>query len=322
MDIKYAMNAPLQGAGSAADARSGPLCETHEELAACLQDFDPPISLVEPSRQTTPLVFSSPHSGRRYPEAFLAASPLDRLSIRRSEDAYVDEIFSPMPALGAPLLCAEFPRAFCDVNREAFELDPAMFAGELPAFTRSDTVRVANGLGTIARVVADGAEIYRHKLTFEDARARIDQLYRPYHEALNTLLERTKAQFGHAILVDCHSMPSRAAQGSRPRRAPPPDIVLGDRFGASCDQRLTDALEKALTEEGFNVARNDPFAGGFCTEYYGQPHTGIHAIQIEVKRDLYMNEKSMRRHSGLEKLKQRLKPLVEALSLLDMSKQK
>ncbi|TNE56522.1 MAG: N-formylglutamate amidohydrolase [Alphaproteobacteria bacterium] len=319
MDQKNAIKPPRPQGLPSATASPSFAPDTSPDLIACLSEFDPPVTLVEPRRQTTPLVFSSPHSGRQYPEAFLAASSLDALDIRRSEDAYVDEIFSPMPAMGAPLLCAEFPRAFCDVNREAFELDPAMFAEDLPDFARSDSLRVANGLGTIARVVADGAEIYRHKLTFEDARARIDHLYRPYHDTLRGLLERTKAQFGHAILIDCHSMPSRAARGSHRRLDPGPDIVIGDRFGTACDRRIIDTIEKALTEEGFKVARNDPFAGGFCTEYYGQPHTGVHAVQIEISRGLYMNEKSMHRHDGLEHLKHQLQVIVRSLSSIELT---
>lgn len=283
------------------------------DLISCLTEFDPPITIVEPAHQTSPLVFSSPHSGRRYPQAFLKASNLNEISIRRSEDAFVDEIFSDMPSLGAPLLCAEFPRAFCDVNREAFELDPAMFTCALPEFANSSSLRVASGLGTIARVVADGEEIYRRKLTFADAQARVEKLYRPYHRALNSLLEKTKDQFGFAILVDCHSMPSKPSLARTRAKRDAHDIVLGDRFGTSCHAGVINGIERALRNQGLKVAKNDPFAGGFCTEYYGQPFTDIHAVQIEINRDLYMIESNLTRTKGLESLRQKLTSIIEAL---------
>jgi len=293
--------------------------EHRDPLLACLDEFNPPFTMVEPAVQSLPVVFSSPHSGRNYPSALLAASSLDDKTIRRSEDSFVDELFASAPALGAPLLCAEFPRVFCDVNREAFELDPAMFKDALPHYANSKSTRVASGLGTIARLVADGVEIYRHKLHWGEAEARIARLYHPYHEALEGLLRNTKARFGSALLIDCHSMPSKFAATRFNTAACDADIVLGDRFGHACAAPIVDHLERALTRQGLTVRRNAPFAGGFCTEHYGCPDTGIHAVQVEINRSLYMDEKNLSRHEGLEALRGNLSEVIEGLRQLDPS---
>ena len=192
-------------------------------------EAEPPFRLAAPGEQTVPLVFASAHSGRRYPEAFLAAARLDRFAVRRSEDSFVDELFAAAPAHGAPLLAATFPRAYCDANREAWELDPAMFDEALPAWVNTASPRVGAGLGTIARVVATGEPIYRGKLRFADAEARVRGLWQPFHDALRGLIETTRARFGRCLLIDCHSMPSAAPQ---PRGAV--DAILGDAHGTSC----------------------------------------------------------------------------------------
>lgn len=293
--------------------------EAQHPLLACLDEFDPPFTIVEPALQSLPVVFSSPHSGRNYPDALLAASSLDDKTIRRSEDSFVDELFAGAPTLGAPLLCAEFPRVFCDVNREAFELDPTMFSDPLPPYANSKSIRVANGLGTIARLVADGVEIYHHKLRWGEVEARIARLYHPYHEALGSLLQTTKDRFGGALLIDCHSMPSKFATDRFSVAAYDADIVLGDRFGHSCARQIVDHIEDALTRRGLKVTHNAPFAGGFCTEHYGQPDTGIHAVQIEINRALYMDEKNLSRHQGLETLRDRFSSVIEGLRDLSLA---
>jgi N-formylglutamate deformylase len=240
-----------------------------------------------PARRLGPVVCNSPHSGRSYPESFLAQSQLDLVTLRRSEDTFVDELFADAVSLGAPLMRAHFPRSFLDVNREPYELDPRMFEGRLPAFANTRSLRVAGGLGTIARVVGDGREIYDQKLPVDQALARIEQFYKPYHRALRDLTVDVRTQFGLAVLLDCHSMPSNASgKDERPRA----DIVLGDRYGTSCAPGITDVIDEALREQGYAVLRNRPYAGGFITEHYGDPASGLHAVQIEINRALYMRE--------------------------------
>jgi N-formylglutamate amidohydrolase len=262
-------------------------------------DVAPPFQVVEPPDQRLPFVFNSPHSGRLYPKAFLAASRLDETAIRRSEDTYVDELFRPAVALGAPLLHAHFPRSWLDVNREPYELDPAMFAGKLPAYANIRSIRVAGGLGTIARIVSDSEEIYAAPLAVDDALNRIDLVYAPYHQTLRRLLARTHVRFGFAVLIDCHSMPS-TVRGGHPRGRP--DFVVGDRYGASCAPGLTETAIAALTDLGYSVSRNKPYAGGFITEHYGRPARRLHALQIEVNRALYLNETTLAKSSGFSRL--------------------
>lgn len=279
----------------------------------------PPWRLLAPAEQTAPVVFASPHSGRDYPPEFIAASRLNVVSLRRSEDAFMDEIFAAAPGYGAPLLCARFPRAYVDANREAFELDPAMFADPLPDYVNTRSPRIAAGLGTIARVVTDGEDIYHGPLRFEDALGRIEAHYRPYHKALLGLLQATQERFGGCLLVDCHSMPSgqsgselQAGDGNKPA-----DMVLGDCFGTSAAPAVTDIAHAALEASGFTVALNKPYAGGFTTRHYGRPREGVHVLQVEINRALYMDEKLVRRGPGLPALKRRLGPLMRALADID-----
>jgi N-formylglutamate amidohydrolase len=279
--------------------------------------IDPPFEVVSPAEQTLPFVFASPHSGRVYPKSFLQATRLDGTAIRRSEDSFVDELFGAAPALGAPLLKAHFPRAFVDPNREAYELDAAMFDGPLPQFVNSRSPRVLAGLGTIARVVRDGAEIYSRKISFQEAQSRIDTYYKPYHATLRGLLEATHKRFGCAVLVDCHSMPSVGGPLDQDIGAARPDIVLGDRFGTSCARRLTDMMERALAMQGFAVVRNNPYAGGFSTEHYGRPSMGLHTLQIEVNRALYMDEERIERTVGIKRVTHAITTLIRALGEVD-----
>jgi len=275
--------------------------------------------LLAPAEQTAPVVFASPHSGRDYPPEFIAASRLNVVSLRGSEDAFIDEIFAAAPDFGAPLLCARFPRAYVDANREAFELDPAMFTDPLPDYVNTRSPRIAAGLGTIARVVNDGEDIYHEPLRFEDALCRIEALYRPYHKALQGMLQATQERFGGCLLVDCHSMPSGqlapelgAGDGNKPA-----DMVLGDCFGTSSAPAVTDIAKAALEASGFTVALNKPYAGGFTTRHYGRPREGVHVLQVEINRALYMDEKLVRRGPGLPALKCRLGPLMRALADID-----
>lgn len=286
-------------------------------IASAVPETDEAIAIDAPGEQRIGLVFASPHSGRSYPAEFVAASALDPLSLRRSEDAFVDVLFAAAPRLGAPLLKALFPRALLDPNREPWELDPAMFDAPLPEFVNTESPRVAAGLGTIARVVAAGAEIYRSKLSFDEARRRIENLYRPYHDALARLVGQTRARFGTCILVDCHSMPSMGGPADTDHGTPRVDFVLGDCFGTSCAAAVTLAAEETLRGLGYRVVRNAPYAGGHTTRYYGQPAEGVHALQIEINRRLYMDESTHRRRLGeFARLQSHIGELVAALGAL------
>jgi N-formylglutamate amidohydrolase len=273
----------------------------------------PAFETVRPRRLTAPLVFNSAHSGRDYPERFLKMTRLDHLSIRQSEDAWIDELFGRAPHLGAPLLRAHFPRAYLDVNREPWELDPAMFAE--PLFERCNTTspRVAAGLGTLARVVAENKPIYAERLTLADARMRIEGIYQPYHATLQKLLTDALGAFGVAVLVDCHSMPRLARTNDRPA----PDIVLGDRYGTTCSGALIDLADTIFSAAGLRVARNRPYAGGFATRTYGRPQYGVHALQIEVSRHLYMNEVTLEKNEGFEALRLLVERLIVGLIGMD-----
>jgi N-formylglutamate amidohydrolase len=263
----------------------------------------------------TPLVFASPHSGRLYPDDMMPA--LEGVAIRRSEDAYVDHLVAEAPGLGAALIAARLARAYIDVNREAFELDPSMFADELPDFARGRSARVAAGLGAIARVVSEGQEIYARKLTFAEARARIETAHAPYHAALARLLGEAHAAHGFAILIDWHSMPAAAARGGGRDKAC--DIVLGDRFGAACAGLVTERVERELEAMGYRVARNAPYAGGYTTEHYGRPGRRTHALQIEINRALYLDEARLTQTAGFARLKGDLERLTATLAAADWS---
>lgn len=243
-----------------------------------------------PEHRTTSVVFASPHSGRAYGRGFTRKSILDNHTLRSSEDAFVDELFQDVPQHGAPLICLDVPRAFVDVNRASDELDPSLIKG---AVARGHNPRVASGLGVVPRVVAGGRPIYRQKLTMAEAEARIASHWTPYHRKLGMLLDESVALFGQAILVDCHSMPHEAIESLCRGHRVKPEIVIGDRFGASADEDLVSAIEEAFRHEGFKVARNAPFAGAYTTQAYGRPGRHRHAVQIEIDRALYMNERTI-----------------------------
>ena len=250
----------------------------------------PPFVIVRPVRQTAPLVFASPHSGRNYLPEFQHAARLDPAGLRRSEDSFVDDLFGLAPSFGAPLIAATFPRAYCDPNREAWELDPGMFDDALPAWVNTTSARVGAGLGTIARVVASGEAIYRGKLRFSDAAQRIRSCWEPYHLALSGLIDTTRHEFGRCLLIDCHSMPAHGGPGLGGSGKDGPDFVLGDAHGTTCSPHVTRRVESILISLGYRVRRNDPYAGGYVTRHYGRPREHIHALQIEIARGLYMNE--------------------------------
>lgn len=270
-------------------------------------DLLPPFEFHEPDRVLAPILINSPHSGDVYPEHFTTQSRLAVQDLRRSADLHVDQLLAQAPLFGAPLLCVHFPRSFLDVNREPYELDPAMFDGPLPEAANITSVRVTNGYGTVPRLVAESMPIYDRPIPIVDALHRIRHYYLPYHTALSRRLAQLTHQFGRALLVDCHSMPSTSS-GSRT-----PDVVLGDRHGTSCDPAVVDFAESWLRSRGLRVVRNQPYAGGFITECYGQPDAGVDALQIEINRALYMNEATFIPNAGFARISRTMIGLVEAL---------
>jgi N-formylglutamate amidohydrolase len=273
-------------------------------------ELDPPFEILEPDTWRGPIVFNSPHSGSIYPRAFLAASRLDVATLRRSEDSFVDELIIGVLKRGHPVMRAHFPRCYVDVNREPYELDPRMFEGRLPSFANTRSMRVAGGLGTVARVVGDAQEIYGKRIPVDDAIRRIESLYKPYHRALRRLFTRVHRDFGTAVLIDCHSMPSTAgAKDERPRA----DVVLGDRYGTSCVGLVAETIETTLREQGYAVSRNKPYAGGFITEHYGNPAVGLHAVQLEINRALYMDERRFEKSPAFATLAADLEALAARL---------
>ncbi len=263
------------------------------------------VEIVRPVGRHSRFVFASPHSGSDYPAEFLKQSALPRAILRRSEDAHVDALFACAPSLGAPLVKALFPRSFIDPNRAETELDPVLFGPQAHVLAGKISQRAAAGLGIVPRLAGEGCAIYAGPLALDEARRRIGLYYRPYHAALAGELQAAEARFGSAVLIDCHSMPSASARGA--------DIVLGDRFGASCDPDITASAERLFRAEGFKVVRNRPYAGGFTTEHYGCPAENRHALQIEVNRGLYMHERTLARTAGFAPLAERIACVMAGL---------
>jgi N-formylglutamate amidohydrolase len=270
----------------------------------------PPVDIMRPLAQSLPVVLASPHSGAHYAPDFVGLTHLDPAILRRSEDAFVDELFAMAVRQGAPMVRALFPRSFVDANREPYEVDAAMFDGPLPAYANTRSPRVAAGLGTVPRVAFDGQAIYRRKLPVAELERRIAWYYRPYHATLDRLIAETRERFGYCILIDCHSMPSTSPGGAH-APAGRVDFVLGDNHGVACAPALTHLVERWLHHHGYRVVRNQPYAGGYTTQHHGVPAQGVHALQIEINRALYMNEGTLRPHTGFEPLAGRLAQLVE-----------
>jgi N-formylglutamate amidohydrolase len=279
-------------------------------------ELSPPFEIVEPAEWRAPIIFNSPHSGAAYPEAFLSASRIDLPTLRRSEDSFMDELVADLSARGFATVRVNFPRSYVDVNREPYELDPRMFSGRLPSFANTRSMRVAGGLGTIPRVVGDGQEIYRARLSVDDALSRIETLYKPYHRALRRLIAKIHHAFGAVVLVDCHSMPSIGVSRDEPRR---PDMVIGDRYGTSCASLLADTVEDTMSRLGYSVGRNKPYAGGFITEHYGNPASGLHVIQLELNRAVYMDERRREKGPRFTQVASDFSVLAEMLAALPLS---
>lgn len=266
--------------------------------------YGEPVQILRPKQQTVPFVFASPHSGRLYPESFVRESRLNPLMLRRSEDAFTDGLFGSVAGFGAPLVCARFPRAYVDANRAPGELDPHMFDAALPFAVDAPSPRVAAGLGVIPRLVREGAEIYRARLAVEEAAVRLAGLYYPYHEALARVVEETLVRFGCAVVIDCHSMPSTPSA---------PSIVFGDCHGRSISPCLMRHAEEAFGRAGFSTARNAPYAGGYTTHLYARRAVGVHALQIEVNRGLYLEEERIEKLASFAEVTERLRFALEQL---------
>lgn len=264
-----------------------------------------------PKKLRSGVVFASPHSGANYTETFVSKSILNPLQIRSSEDAFVDSLFAAAPEFGMPFLTAVAPRAFLDLNRALDELDPALIDG---VQRQGQNPRVASGLGVIPRVVAHGQAIYCGKLPLSEAQDRIEGYWHPYHMALKGLLQQAHDQFGQAILVDCHSMPHEAVDAMPKRGANIPEVVLGDRFGATASAEVIDKIEAAFAGAGLKVSRNTPFAGAYITQAYGRPSRGQHAVQVEIDRALYMDEVKIEPNGNFATLKELLRSVIAEIA--------
>lgn len=270
-----------------------------------------PVEITRPATWSIPIIFSSPHSGAHYPHSFVQQSPLDLLTLRQSEDYKVDELFSWAPQFGSPLIKATFPRAFCDANRAAYELDPSMFAEALPAHVTTSNPRISAGLGTIPKIVSSGNHIYSSKLTYEEVQQRLQTFYFPYHQALRDLIKEGTRKFQNILLIDCHSMPTPPrASALHPSF---PDFILGDRFGRSCHPDQSAHISNKLKSLGYTVRYNAPYAGGFITQHYGTPLSGVSALQIEISRNLYMDQMTMTQTSKFSILRDHLCELADSI---------
>jgi len=268
--------------------------------ADCLKAFTPPIKVLRPQTWKSGVIFASPHSGSLYPKSLTGRSAVPLNVLRRNEDAFIDQLFAPAQTLGAPLLSAEFPRCFVDVNRAPDDVPSAWSQGDLPGTARADA-----GLGVVPTKLTETVDIYKKPLNARFVRARLMALYHPYHDALQSLITEASQAFGNVLLIDCHSMPGFAPMGARR-----PDIILGDRFGVSCHGETIQRVESYFREKGYSVARNYPYAGGYVTRHYGKPLSGIEAVQIEINRDLYLNPVTLKPKRGYNRLAEALKLII------------
>ena len=269
-----------------------------------------PYRLIEPEALLSGIVIASPHSGRNYLSSVKEQSILDPITLRSSEDAFVDELMDFAPALGIPLICSEIPRAFVDLNRARDELDPAIIEGIKP---NRQNPRVISGLGVIPRVVANGKEIYSGKLSKEAAIERLENFWDPYHSKLAELLDRARQQFGYSILIDTHSMPHEAIlNASSSFRTS--QVVLGDRYGATCAPEIINDLIKLISKNGLRASRNIPFSGAYIVQKYGSPGLNRHAIQLEIDRSIYMDERKIQKLEKFHKLKNKLQNIMRDFS--------
>lgn len=258
------------------------------------------------NKVSAPVIFASPHSGTVYPSVMRDLLCVPLADLQRTEDAFVDELYAAAAEQGAILLTANYARGFVDLNRDARELDASMFHDGLPRTAGMPSARVKAGLGCFPRVGASGREIYAGPMSKRDGTFRLEAVYDRYHEALQAQIERLKQDWSDVVIIDCHSMPSR-----QPGKSGMPDIVLGDRFGSSCAARLTSQVERLCRREGLSVTRNAPYAGGYTTRRYGRPRRGVHVLQIEINRALYMNEMTVEKSAGFDRTRTQVSMIIE-----------
>ena len=252
-----------------------------------------------PKTAAIPLVLDSPHSGRKFPGDFGAA--VSETELRGGEDCYVDELYAAAPAMGAPLLCALWPRTYLDPNRNAGDVDLDLIDGPWPGEYRpSGKARVGKAL--VWRTLEDGRPIYSRKLLPDVVLNRIERFHGPYHKAVQDLLHETHARFGRVYHINCHSMRSVAGKqsddGEGRARA---DFVLGDRDGTTCDPAFTERVRAALAGMGYDVKVNDPYKGVELVRAYSDPKKGRHSLQIEINKRLYMNEATLQKTRSEER---------------------
>jgi N-formylglutamate amidohydrolase len=262
----------------------------------------------DPLGKPVPLVLDSPHSGSVYPEEFAYRCPLPLL--RRAEDAYVDELYDAAPAHGATLIAALFPRSYIDVNRACDDLDPAMLDGELPEYLK---LRPVTRVGLVRRHAQPGVPIYDTRLSPDDVLARIERYHAPYHRVLDDACERLYCEFGAVWHVNCHSMPSYGPP-REVRKGVYADFVLGDRDGATCEPEFTEFVAHYLRGLGYDVRINEGYKGVEIVRRQGRPAERRHSLQIEVDRALYMDQKTLERLPGFDRLRADLTGLVAAIA--------
>lgn len=267
----------------------------------------PAVIIKKPQKTAIPIVVSSPHSGEKYFPDFLQMTRLSLRELQQTEDRFVDGLFNYTPEMGGTLLTTEFPRVWCDVNRDCRELDPGMFRPALPSEGLVQSAKVRAGFGVIPRCASQGRPIYTHCLPVEEIHRRLQLAWIPYHESLNRLLKELKQQFGFVILLEAHSMPPLP-------QARACDMVIGDMHGKSCSQHLTETVQQSLCQLGYEVRRNVPYAGGYITSHYGRPAEGIYAIQLEVCRSRYLNPATLQPSRGFLQVQSDMAVLLETLS--------
>lgn len=269
----------------------------------CINKFYPPAVIKRAEEWKSGIIFASAHSGSIYPDAFIERTDLAIKQLRRNEDAFITNLFSPAPDLGAPLIEANFPRCFVDVNRAS---------NELPSFWQTDgkiiSSRAEIGMGVVPTMLSETINIYSEPLSLTAAKIRIKDLYHPYHDALLGLIDEARSLFGKVLLIDCHSMPGFNSMGSRRS-----DIILGDRFGKSCSSEIVMLIEKLFQDLGYSVSRNYPYAGGFVTKHYGKPYESANALQIEINRDLYLNPITMDKKPGFTALAKNISLIIHSI---------
>ena len=285
-----------------------------EPLSELPQPPRPAFEIQRSRSAVAPVIYASPHSGAHYPQEMQDLLSVPLSDLRRTEDAFVEELYSAAPELGGILIHGVYGRAYVDLNRDARELDASMFIDGAPRVAGMPSARGKAGRGCLPRVGASGRDIYAGQITRADGAFRLSEVHDRYHEALQRETEALKADWSDVFVIDCHSMPSR-----QPGRSNMPDIVLGDRFGSSCSARLTSLVERFFRRHNLSVARNAPYAGGYTTRRYGRPRRGTHVLQIEINRGLYMDEIAIEKSAGFAKLQSQLTELIQEIHVFALA---